>query len=216
MLVNVSSTTAPTWSLSNELENPLTKTRIVTINIIWFVVFLIISTIAIVYTRSISQELDSFQYKHHRISVYALYTQLLQQNAELFRTRHEAVVRETTRRMRVLLGLLIMLFVNWLPNFILIMCQVYRSGSALLKFLTVLGSLFWLLNPLFNSITFVVLLMQQVKFSANPLSWIINSLAQQANKQHNPKHLNLQRKIGNKLRNYEMKESQGSLAYISA
>ncbi len=58
--------------------------------------------------------------------------------------------------------------------------------------------------------------MQQVKFSANPLSWIINSLAQQANKQHNPKHLNLQRKIGNKLRNYEMKESQGSLAYISA
>jgi hypothetical protein len=141
-----------------------TTTRTFVINFVWlFIVFVIIGVV-IFYTKSLYKELHSLDYKHHRISIYALYQpkQKLQTNAG-FQRRHFIIVKQTSKRLLILFALVLIFCVTWFPNFLLIILSSFLKNSNLIRGVSLFCSVFWLFNPCFNAYVFIYFLIKERK-----------------------------------------------------
>ena len=136
-----------------------TMTRTFVINFVWLIVIFVVMSIVIFYSRSLFKELNSLNYRHHRISIYALYHP---NRSTSFQQRHFLIVKQTSRRLVVLFTLIIIFCLTWFPNFSIIIINTFlKDFSSLNRAASHFCSIFWLMNPCFNSFIFAYFVIKE-------------------------------------------------------
>ena len=130
MLVGVADSAAPTWRC--DLGESESTTRSLVINIVWFSLVAFISLIAFFYAFSLHKELDSFTRHDYVVStarVSALF-HLGDQHALSFFAYHLNIVRETKKRLYILVSLIFIFVVTFMPNFATSVMKSTLASSA--------------------------------------------------------------------------------------
>ena len=129
-----------------------TTTRSFVINFVWLLVILIVMSLVVFYSRSLFKELNSLNYRHHRISIYALYQP---NRSQSFQQRHFFIVKHTSKRLVVLFGLILVFCLSWLPNFCVNIVNIFlKNNSNFMIAASLFCSILWLMNPCFNVFVF--------------------------------------------------------------
>ena len=142
-----------------------TITRSFVINFVWLIVILIIMSLIVFYSHSLFKELNSLNYRHHRISIYALYQP---NRSQSFQQRHFFIVKHTSKRLVVLFGLIIVFCLSWLPNFFANIVNIFlKNNNNFIIAASLFCSILWLMNPCFNVFVFIYFLIKTDSESYN-------------------------------------------------
>ena len=138
---------------------PVTTMRTFVINFVWLIIVCIVMSVVVFYSRTLFRELNSLNYKHHRISIYALYQP---KRSQSFQQRHFIIVKQTSKRLIILFALILIFCVTWFPNFLIIMLKSFiKSDGSFILAAGLFFSIFWLMNPCFNAFVFIYFLIKE-------------------------------------------------------
>jgi hypothetical protein len=156
MLVGVADSASPTWRCELGEES---TTRSLVINIVWFFLVSFVLVISFSYSFSLYKELSSLDYKHHRLSLYAVNASFLSlDNNSNFLRRHIFIVEETSRRLIILISLIVVFCITFMPNFIMTLVKnTIDEKVQWLKQLHLICSIISLSNATLNSIILLIL-----------------------------------------------------------
>jgi hypothetical protein len=155
MLVGVADTAAPSWNC--DLGETESTTRSLVINIVWFLLILFILLIAFLYSCSLYRELNSMEYEDNNSELLSTTPSLLELNADLLQ-RHDKIVRETTKRLLILVCLIGVFLLTFMPNFIMtVLKNTLNTQKTSLRPYNLISSIINLSDATLNAIILLFL-----------------------------------------------------------
>ena len=166
MLVGVADSAAPTWRC--DLGESESTTRSLVINIVWFLLIAFVLLIAFSYSFSLYKELTSMEFNEDNSTTAALLNPSLVDFYSELLDRHLKIVKETTKRLFILVLLIVLFCLTFLPNFITtVLKNTINTNLISLNPYNLISSIINLSNSSLNSI---VLLFLCVKSNDNYLT----------------------------------------------
>lgn len=168
MLVGVADSAAPTWKCN--LAETESTTRSLVINVVWFFLVAFVVLISFSYSYSLYKELKKIDTEDSRFSLYTINASLMAFKSELLE-RQIKIVKQTKKRLFILVMLIVIYCVTFVPNFVTTILKntLYASTNAddHIRPFNLIFSILALANPTLNSL---VLLFLCVKSDDNYLN----------------------------------------------
>lgn len=155
MLVGVADSAAPTWRC--DLGESESTTRSLVINIVWFLLVAFVISISISYSISLYRELKSLGNEDNQLVLHTINASLMAVKPE-FIERHIKIVKDTTKRLFILVILIVIFCFTFLPNFITtVLKNTIDTNIFSLRPYDVIGSIISLSNSSLNSLVLLFL-----------------------------------------------------------